>query len=288
MSKPDVTTLQHWFADILVKPGRLPEKLAQADQRWQLDNTVLIKGDEQVPSETRIGVYTTGYMLRLLECMQADLPSLYAFLGEQLFDLFAKGYLIEQPSQSYSLYQLTAGFADFLDRTRPPQNPERPDLEAQYELPGELVRMERARLAVILSKGTEGEAPKLPLDFFSFFTANDIRLKAHPALQLLEQKMPLVQFYQQLMKGESPEIPRLEKTFVAATRLQFRIQFYGLQSWQYRFLEELQKQSEAVLMHDVLHVVAENLNMEKSALLSEFSLWLPNAIQMGLVISDEN
>lgn len=284
MSKPDNSTLQHWFASILVNPGRLPEKIANAEKQWQLSTNELIKGDERVTMETRIGVYATGYMLRLLECMQADLPSLYTFLGEQVFDLFAKAYLLEQPSKSFSLYQLTANFADFLDRTRPPMNPEYLEMEAQYDLPAELVRMERARLAVILSKGTEGETPSYNLDFFSFFTGAEMQLQAHPALQLLTQKMPLIDFYRQVMNEQNPEIPAFKTTYVAATRLNYKIQFYELQHWQYLFLEYLQAQNTTVQLHDAIHAVAEKSGIEKGNLLSDIGLWLPNAVQLGLVL----
>lgn len=285
MPNPDISLVQNWFSTILVGQGHLPEKMARAEHLWQL-NADVVKGDDRVPRETRIGIYTTGYMLRLLECMQADLPSLYAFWGASLFDLFGRAYLLQHPSQSPSLYELTAGYADFLERTRPPVGKISAEDSIQYDIPAELVRMERARLAAILSKGTEGSSGIIPtLGFFSFFSGTETLLQLHPAVQLLVQKMPLIPLYRQLMLLETLEIPPYQTSYVAATRVQFKIQFYELTAWQYAALEYLRVQENAVDLHQLVHHAAFASNEDKANLLSEMCLWLPNAVEMGLIIA---
>jgi hypothetical protein len=54
------------------------------------------------------------------ECLAAEFPCLRALAGEQVFDLFAAGYIAEHPSSDPSLYGLGAGFAAYLEATRPP------------------------------------------------------------------------------------------------------------------------------------------------------------------------
>jgi len=286
MSDPDIAHLQNWFKTILVSQGHLPEKLARAEASWNLSAEKLVKGDERVPMETRIGIYTTGYMLRLLECMQADLPSLYAFWGESLFDLFGRAYLFQCPSQSYSLFELTSGFADFLDRTRPPDETIDREQSVQYAIPAELVRMERGRLAAILSKGTEGNVPVTAPGFFSFFSGTATLLRSHPALQLIVQKMPLTEFYRQLMFEQEWTIPDFRTTYLAVTRLNFRIQFHEVTGWQYHFLSYLQSANAACDLNEALHYASVQTSGDMSDLLSEVCLWLPNAIEMGLVVED--
>lgn len=283
MSDPDISNVQQWFKTVLVSHGHLPEKMARAEALWNLRAEELIKGDERVSKETRIGIYTTGYMLRLLECMQADLPSLYAFWGESLFDMFGRAYLLQHPSQSHSLFDLTAGYADFLDQTRPPNDAIEQENAIEYDIPAELVRMERARLAAILCKGTEGETAVPDLGFFSFFSGEKTLLEVHPAVQLLVQKMPLIELYRQLMLGQEPIIPDYQTTYVAATRMHFKIQFFELTDWQYALLQYLQTNNAPADLHEAIHQVASQTLRDKADLLSEVCLWLPNAVEMGLV-----
>ncbi len=283
MSDTDISTIQQWFTTVLVGHGHLPEKMARAEALWNLRAEELIKGDERVSKETRMGIYTTGYMLRLLECMQADLPSLYTFWGESLFDLFGRAYLLQHPSQSHSLFDLTAEYADFLDRTRPPAEAIEAGNSIEYDIPAELVRMERARLAAILSKGPEGDTATPDLGFFSFFSGEKSVLQAHPALQLLVQKMPLIDVYRQLMHDQELTIPDYKTTYLAATRMHFKIQFFELTDWQYELLHFLQENNSVVDLHEAIHHVASQTQRNKADLLSEVCLWLPNAVEMGLV-----
>ena len=67
----------------------------------------------------RLAVYTGGYVLRLLECMRADFPVLRGFIGDSVFDAFAKAYVITMPPVSHSLYDLGADFPRFLRLTLP-------------------------------------------------------------------------------------------------------------------------------------------------------------------------
>ncbi len=279
----DISQVQHWFKTVIVGQGHLPEKVARAEHQYGIFANELIKGDERISIETRMGIYTTGYMLRLLECMQADLPSLYAFWGEELFDLFGRSYLLQHPSSSHSLYELTEGYAEFLDRTKPPAERIDPENVIQYDLPAELVRMERARLAAILGKGTEGQVVTPSLGFFSFFSGEETILKAHPALQLVRQKMPLVEFYRQLMQQEDTVIPGYETSYLAVTRVNFRIQFYQINEWQFHLLEGLKNSETFVNLQDTIHYVSEKTNLDKAQLLSDVCMWLPNAISMGLL-----
>lgn len=286
MSKNEISQVQNWFKTVLVSPGHIPEKINQAEEIWKLKAEELIKGDEQVSSETRLGIYAIGYMLRLLECMQADLPSLYTFWGPKLFDLFGRAYILQHPSQSYSLFELTAGYADFLDRTRPPAERIDPENTIQYNIPAELVRMERARLAAILSKGTEGIPPNVSLGFFSFFSGEAIKIQAHPALQLVTQKMPLVELYRQLMHEQETVIPAYQTSYLAVTRLNFKIQFYQISDWQFHFLDYLKRQNQSVELQEAIHYCSLQTSLNKADLLSTISLWLPNALEMGFVIEN--
>lgn len=67
----------------------------------------------------RLGVYARGYSARLHGALRATFPTVLALTGDQVFALFATAYLQAHPPTSYSLFDLGAGFPDFLDDTCP-------------------------------------------------------------------------------------------------------------------------------------------------------------------------
>lgn len=268
MSNSSTELLQHWFKTVLVNPGV---------RRFALDPGAAVVGTEELPAEARIGIYARGYMLRLLDCMQADLPALHAYLGEDLFVMFARAYLLEQPSTSYSLFELSRGFADFLDRTRPR------NADIAYDLPAELARVERGRLEAMRSKGTE-DAPQSQVPHaFAFFSGEDTLLQPHPCLQLLQLKMPLADFYRKLVCDEKPELPQAAETFMAISRVRYRLRMVEIEAWQFRLLQTLQKDVQAKPMSALLREVSEATDIALPQLLADASLWLPSAIEGGLL-----
>src|SRR4029079_811071 len=107
----------------------------------------------------RLAIYTGGYVLRLLECMRADFPVLRGFVGDSVFDAFAKAYIITMPPSSPSLYDLGADFPQFLEETKPKNWSLDDDMSAMIDLPPELARLERARAEVMRARGTEDDPP---------------------------------------------------------------------------------------------------------------------------------
>jgi hypothetical protein len=85
-------------------------------------------------------------------------------VGDQVFDLFASAYIAALPSRSYSLYGLGAGFADFLEATRP-EGTGPASIEA---IPASLTRLERAMAEAQRAVGTEalpgGDLPGIQAD----------------------------------------------------------------------------------------------------------------------------
>src|ERR1700722_3025480 len=99
----------------------------------------VVAGEGLLAPRARLAIYAKSYVLRLAECLRAEFPVLAAMVGPEVFNLFAGAYLGAHPSRSASLYDLGAGFADYLAATRPP-GADGP-LAA---LPADLARLERA------------------------------------------------------------------------------------------------------------------------------------------------
>lgn len=279
-------TLQQWLTAVLVGGGNLPQKITRAEQLFGLQMADTVIETATVSAERRVGIYATGYMLRLLECMQADLPSLHAFWGEELFVMFARGYLLTHPSHSPSLFDLTQDFAAFLDGTRPRSDDMDAATNARYDLPAELVRIERARLAAMRSHGTEGiEGEADVASLFSFFSGQEVYVQAHPCLQLLRLKMPLSNFYQQLMAGAQPDLPSPAPAWMAVTRTHYRLRLLEVQAWQFHLLEALQQVSQAVPVGEIAPRVAARAGIGTGQLLADLGLWMPFALEAGLLTS---
>lgn len=62
-----------------------------------------IQSTPEADAETRLGIYASGYRLRLKEALETDYPQLHAYLGDALFDELMDAYIDRYPSNVYSL-----------------------------------------------------------------------------------------------------------------------------------------------------------------------------------------
>ena len=170
MTEKSLGLLQRWMKTVVTERGGLEEKLRAAAHRHGLSADEVVADRRGLSARERLGVYAGGYVMRLLECMRADFPLLRAFVGEAVFDAFARAYLITRPPSSPSLYDLGADFPRFLSETRPAGEGLDASLSAMLDLPPELARVERARAEVMRARGTEDDPPDAePPSPFAFF-----------------------------------------------------------------------------------------------------------------------
>src|SRR5688572_1883587 len=199
MTKQSLGLLQLWMKTVVTERGNLIEKLQTAAQRHGLQIEEVISEKRGLSARERLSIYTSGYVARLLECMRADFPVLRRFTGDAVFDAFASAYIVTEPPHSPSLFDLGAGFAQFLDETKPAagageMNTEN-EMNVLLDLPAEIARFERARTEVMRAHGTENDPhPSFsPLDVLS----SDLKLQTTPCLRLLELKFSLIDFFQE-------------------------------------------------------------------------------------------
>ena len=82
---------------VVTERGGLGEKLDAAARQHGLRAEDVVAERRGLSARERLAVYTSGYVLRLLECMRADFPVLHGFVGDSVFDAFAKAYIITLP-----------------------------------------------------------------------------------------------------------------------------------------------------------------------------------------------
>ncbi|XZF14630.1 HvfC/BufC family peptide modification chaperone [Chitinophagaceae bacterium MMS25-I14] len=275
MPEQNTATLQHWLKTVVTSPGTLPVKIGRAQHTLQLSETDVVLQQHNAGIYERLSIYSNGYVLRLLECMGADYPALKSFLGDAVFHQFAKAYLAQNPSHSFTLYALGAAFPDFLERTRP-QN--RTDIDAaMFLLPAAIASVERARQEVIRAEGLEHTIPGVAE---SIFPMSHI-LQQPPCLRLLELPFPVKTFYENIIREQPYEIPAPATTYLAVSRMHYRLIMTELEHWQYELL--LQCKEPTDMLQAVKHV-AEKCGLQMEAIWAEIFLWLPMMREQGLVM----
>ena len=265
---------------VVTERGGLGEKLDVAARQHGLRAEDVVAERRGLSARERLAVYTSGYVLRLLECMRADFPVLRSFVGDSVFDAFAKAYVITRPPSSHSLYDLGADFPKFLEETKPVRECFDAETGAMLDLPPELARLERARAEVMRARGTEDEQPAAePLSPFAVFGEGPT-LQATPCLRLLEMKFPLVDFLRSSDIGEHPEPPAPRASLVAVGRSNYRVHVEEISLWQFAFLRACERPTSS---YPAVRVAALESGRDPGQALAEVAMWLPVAFELGFL-----
>ena len=272
--------LQGWFKELVVSQGAMPHKLQRAAQMYQLNEHDVVAATRDVSIYARIHVYTSGYVMRLLECIHADFPFLRQFMGGEAFDKFARASLHWSPSTSYSLYDLGSTFIRFLEATRPPMAPGQ-EYDVYLDLPVEIARAERARQEALRAPGIEGDetlADVTPEEVL--FAAHTLQICTPACVRLLDMKFPLKDLFTAMNREEDYELPPAQQTYAAVSRMNYRLHLEELQPWQYHLL---QSAAEPVMLFAAVQQAAMLSGVEPSTVMADVCIWLPLFSQYGLL-----
>jgi hypothetical protein len=277
MSEQSFSVLEYWMKTVITERGGLGEKLEVAAQRHGLRAEDVVAETRGLSAHERLAVYTGGYVLRLLDCMRADFPVLRGFVGDSVFDAFAKAYVITMPPASHSLYDLGADFPRFLEETKPKNWTLDDGISALLDLPPELARIERARAEVMRARGTEDDPPAdEDLSPFAIFGKETI-LQVSPCLRLLEMKYPLVGF---LRSSDIAEAPAPRTSLVAVGRLNYRVHVEEISPWQFAFLRACERPTSS---YSAVQVAALESGRDTGQVLADVTMWLPVAFGLGFL-----
>lgn len=150
MKDHSLQNIQYWFSEVLRSRGDLAQKIDHAEKRNALSLQEIVKEtDYGLSAYHRIDVYASSYVLRLLEVFKAEYPVLLQLMGTEVFELFAKAYILTYNPQSWSLVNLCRHFPHFLAETHP-KKPNDNDY-VLYRFPVEIAQYERARTELYYS-----------------------------------------------------------------------------------------------------------------------------------------
>ena len=215
----NLESIQGWMQAALMFPGS-----AAAGSI-----TELLEDSPTLAAADRLAIYQRSYHLRLLRCMQEQFPALCHALGRDLFNGFARDYLRELPSESYTLFDLGRRFPDYLETARPDREAPVAERETWIDFMVDLTRFERQVYVMFDAPGHEG-SPLATSD------TPDEDLRLQPCFALHESRFPVAAYYHAVKNAHEPELPPRERSYVALTRQDYSVRTIPLSAFQHQFL----------------------------------------------------
>ncbi len=219
--------IQRWMQTVITHPDGVSagvDSASSADQPGidsRCAEEIITRSSRQTSME-RLQVYAHAYVARLLEVLAAEYPALQHALGADLFQTFAAAYLQQQPSRSYTLSELGAGFPGWLQANRPARAADEtgPDW-ADFLV--DLATLERTYSDVFDGPGMEGRAGLQPGDLTGIDPQQWplVCLDTVPCLRLLPLRFPIHEYVTAVRQQQEPEAPAADDTWLAVTRREF-------------------------------------------------------------------
>ena len=153
----------------------------------------IIKPNDRLTSFERIEIYNRVYWFRILSSLAEDFPGLRAVIGQGNFDKLLVAYLLDCPSESFTLRNLGAKLATWL-----PNHPEFAPRKERLAL--DIVRLEWADIDVFDS----AELPKLTEEDLRNL-GEDPTFHLQPYVRLLDLEYPVDEFLLRVRANEDPE-----------------------------------------------------------------------------------
>ncbi|WP_462156368.1 HvfC/BufC family peptide modification chaperone [Pseudoalteromonas piscicida] len=281
MKTPDLTQTQQWLSTVLMVRGDLPQKLNTAAAPHGVTLHDCVKSSKKLGAMRRVDIYAAGYVMRMVECLKGEFALLCQFMGEEVFETFAKAFIVTLPSESWTLHQLGSRFADFLANTKPTGD-FNAHQQAMFSLPSELAKFERAKALALLKPGPETEQSTALINEIELLCgiAEDFVISVPESVQLIQSDYPLLPLIIQLEQAKPYTLPTPDQTLIAISRQQYRIKMNVLNDWQADLLLHLREKP--LRYQEAITYCAKRMNMETQVLRSQLAVWLPSTVNMGL------
>jgi hypothetical protein len=242
---PDLDRLQRWFQAVIMHPDGVVPGVLGPDARQHIELSPgelerVVTRSRSLTAAERVAIYGRAYHARLTECLESEFCILRQALGEDLFRMFARAYLSNYPSQSYTLANLGKGFPGYLQDTRPAEGAEG-KAETWPDFIIDLARFERAFSEVYDGPGAEGSPMLSAEGLRRLLTDRDRQVRLAPAasLRLLTFQYPVHDYFHAARRGQEPELTAPAETFLAMNRRDYVVTTYELSATQRALLSDL-------------------------------------------------
>ncbi len=154
-----------------------------------------IVDDEKVGVTTRLNIYADGYRLRLLETLGNVYPQLHALLGDETFDLYARSYIEDYPSQHRNMRWVGDKMSEHLSCALP-EHPIAAELAAFEWTLGLAFDAEDEQIISL------EDLAAIPPEIWG-----ELSFLLHPSTHLLGLKWNVIAVWQALANEETPPSP---------------------------------------------------------------------------------
>jgi Putative DNA-binding domain len=178
-----LATLQRTMACAVMQPLTPSERMqnrAPDGKSMRGYASRFIKPNDRLTSFERLEIYNRQYWFRLLSSMIEDFPGLRAVLGDKKFEAMSKAYLVDCPSQSFTLRNLGARLETWL-RKHPKW------AGTKQALAVDIVRLEWADIQAFDGKAE----PVLRAEDLQAEAADHLKLRLQQYISLLDLKYPV-------------------------------------------------------------------------------------------------
>ena len=215
----------------------------------KIEAAEFITPNSRLTSLERLEIYSRSYWYRALDSLYDDFPGLRAVLGQQAFQRLSRAYLAECPSRSFTLRNLGARLAGWLQRN--PQYAGR-----THALALDMVRLEWAHIEAFDSAAEKALGPEDLIEL-----GPDLRAGLQPYIRLLEFEYPVDKLLIQVNRaseehedasnavlkqkhhGLARRVIRLkrERTHLAVHRMDFVVYYRRIAAEEFRILNALRE-----------------------------------------------
>lgn len=222
----DATSLrgiQEWMQNALINPQEVRHNEIAAH----------LVPSNRLAAADRLAIYQRSYISRLRVCLAEQFPASRHALGAELFDRFARVYLAQSPSDSYTLYELGRRFPAFLNDTRPDKDKPEDEQETWINFMIDLASYERTLFVLFDAPGHEGNP-------WPTIETRDEDLILQPCFALRAYRFPVANYYHCVTDQSEPDLPPMNESYVVMVRHDYMTSSFPITRLHYDFLTLLQ------------------------------------------------
>ena len=189
----NLKTIQRRMARAVMTPLTRDERMrptAAGGGSMRAEAAKFIKPNDRLTSFERLEIYNRQYWFRVLSGFAEDFPGLRAVLGERKFDAVAKAYLIDCPSESFTLRNLGSRIEPWLRKHSKM-------LGDRAALAVDMARLEWADIDAFDGLADEG----LRQEDLAAANPAKLRLRLQPYIHLLDLRYPVDDLLIEVRKG---------------------------------------------------------------------------------------
>ena len=273
---PDLAGIQRWMQAVIVHPGDVDEALAAPDAARELPAdrlSELVRPSHSLTPEERVEIYHGMYLMRMVEALETDYPTVRHFLGEEAFEELVRDYVGRYPSRSYTLNRLGDHLPGFFL-----EQPQREHAAFLHDLA-------RTELAITEAFDAE-ETPILGPDGAQAVPPQawpGARLTPTAALRLLELRHAVVPHLEAAKRGRPAAAPRRRATWLAVYRRDYSVLRLELGRTEFSLLRSL---TEGMPLGEAIAAAARELRSSEreQAIFSWFRGWIAEGLFQSVTI----